>query len=112
MDAKLGMFIHWGPYAGPARGEWWMHNGPVTPENYKKYVTDATSEQFTADAYDPAAWAQLAKDFGAKYTTLTTRHHDGFALWPLNHPNAWARGRRRSAVTSSRTTCRRYGRPD
>ncbi|MEV6210690.1 alpha-L-fucosidase [Kitasatospora sp. NPDC051914] len=92
MDAKLGMFIHWGPYAGPAKGEWYMHSAAVTPANYRKYVTDATSEQFTADAYNPAAWAQLAKDFGAKYATLTTRHHDGFALWPLNHPNAWSSG--------------------
>jgi alpha-L-fucosidase len=92
MDAKLGMFIHWGVYSGPGKGEWWMHNAPVTPANYRKYVTDATSEQFTADAYDPAAWAQLAKDFGAKYATLTTRHHDGFALWPLNHPNSWNSG--------------------
>ncbi|MFF4361272.1 alpha-L-fucosidase [Streptomyces sp. NPDC001604] len=91
-DAKLGMFIHWGVYSGPAKGEWWMHNAPITPANYRKYVTDATSEQFTADAYDPTAWAQLAKDFGAKYVTLTTRHHDGFALWPLNHPNAWSSG--------------------
>ncbi|GAB3970441.1 hypothetical protein GCM10029978_043720 [Actinoallomurus acanthiterrae] len=91
-DAKLGMFIHWGVYAGPAKGEWWMHNAPITPSDYRKYVTDATSEQFTADAYDPAAWAQLAKDFGAKYVTLTTRHHDGFALWPLNHPNSWNSG--------------------
>ncbi|MFJ8625022.1 alpha-L-fucosidase [Kitasatospora sp. NPDC093550] len=91
-DAKLGMFIHWGPYAGPANGEWYMHSAAVTPENYRKYVTDATPQQFTADAYDPAAWARLAKDFGAKYVTLTTRHHDGFALWPLNHPNAWSSG--------------------
>ena len=91
-DAKLGMFIHWGVYSGPAKGEWWMHNAPVTPSDYQKYVTDATSEQFTADAYDPTAWAQLAKDFGAKYVTLTTRHHDGFALWPLNHPGSWNSG--------------------
>ncbi|MGW1747092.1 alpha-L-fucosidase [Streptomyces sp. NPDC002092] len=91
-DAKLGMFIHWGVYSGPAKGEWWMHNAPITPANYQKYLTDATSEQFTADAYDPTAWAQLAKDFGAKYVTLTTRHHDGFALWPLKHPNAWSSG--------------------
>ncbi|MFC5666020.1 alpha-L-fucosidase [Kitasatospora misakiensis] len=91
-DAKLGMFIHWGPYAGPARGEWYMHSAAVTPADYRKYVDDASSEQFTADAYDPAAWAQLAKDFGAKYATLTTAHHDGFALWPLNHPDAWHSG--------------------
>ncbi|MFE9452425.1 alpha-L-fucosidase [Streptomyces sp. NPDC006739] len=91
-DAKLGMFIHWGVYSGPAQGEWYMHSAAITPANYRKFVTDATSEQFTADAFDPAAWAQLAKDFGAKYTTLTTRHHEGFALWPLNHPNAWSSG--------------------
>lgn len=91
-DARLGMFIHWGVYSGPAKGEWWMHNAPVTPSDYRKYVTDTSDEQFTADAYDPTAWAQLATDFGAKYTVLTTRHHDGFALWPLNHPNAWSAG--------------------
>ncbi len=88
-DAKLGMFIHWGPYAGPARGEWYMHNAAITPENYRKYVTDTTSEQFTASAYNPGDWAQLAKDMGAKYTVLTARHHDGFALFPSAHPNAW-----------------------
>ncbi|WP_079158474.1 alpha-L-fucosidase [Streptomyces caniscabiei] len=91
-DAKIGMFIHWGPYSGPAKGEWYMENAAITPENYKKYVTDATGEQFTGSAYDPAAWAQLAKDMGAKYTVLTARHHDGFALWPSTHPNAWHSG--------------------
>ena len=88
-DAKLGLFLHWGPYAGPAKGEWYMHNAAVTPANYRKYVTDATSEQFTASAYHPSDWAQLAKDMGAKYAVLTTRHHDGFALFPSAHPNAW-----------------------
>ena len=91
-DAKIGMFIHWGPYSGPAKGEWYMENAAITPENYRKYVTDATSEQFTGSAYDPAGWAQLAKDMGAKYTVLTARHHDGFALWPSTHPNAWHSG--------------------
>ncbi|MFE7835151.1 alpha-L-fucosidase [Streptomyces sp. NPDC057474] len=91
-DAKLGMFIHWGVYSGPAKGEWYMENAAVTPENYKKYVTDATAEQFTGTAYNPAEWAQLAKDMGAKYTVLTARHHDGFALWPSTHANAWHSG--------------------
>ncbi|NUT94450.1 MAG: alpha-fucosidase [Saccharothrix sp.] len=88
-DAKLGMFLHWGPYAGPANGEWYMHSAAITPANYRKYVTEATSEQFTASAYNPTDWAQLAKDMGAKYTVLTARHHDGFALFPSAHPNAW-----------------------
>ncbi|WP_433175499.1 alpha-L-fucosidase [Actinoallomurus sp. CA-150999] len=91
-DAKLGMFIHWGVYSGPAKGEWYMHDAAVTPANYQRFVTDVTSEQFTADAYNPAAWAQLAKDFGARYTVLTTRHHDGFALWPAGQPNAFNAG--------------------
>ncbi|MGW0820112.1 alpha-L-fucosidase [Streptomyces sp. NPDC002845] len=92
-DAKLGMFIHWGVYSGPARGEWYMENAAITPENYRKYVTDATSEQFTASAYNPADWAQLAKDMGARYTVLTARHHDGFALWPsTTHSNTWHSG--------------------
>ena len=91
-DAKLGMFIHWGVYSGPAKGEWYMENSAVTPENYRTYFTDATGEQFTASAYHPADWAQLAKDMGAKYTVLTTRHHEGFALWPSTHPNAFHAG--------------------
>jgi len=91
-DAKLGMFIHWGVYSGPAKGEWYMENSAVTPANYRKYVTEATGEQFTASAYNPADWAQLAKDMGAKYTVLTARHHEGFALWPSTHPNAWHAG--------------------
>ncbi|WTI42969.1 alpha-L-fucosidase [Streptomyces sp. NBC_00589] len=69
-----------------------MQESAVTPENYKKYFTDATGEQFTASAYKPADWAQLAKDMGAKYTVLTARHHEGFALWPSTHPNAWHAG--------------------
>ena len=91
-DAKLGMFIHWGVYSGPAKGEWYMENAAVTPEDYRKYATDATGEQFTASAYNPADWAQLAKDMGARYTVLTARHHEGFALWPSTHPNAWHAG--------------------
>jgi len=91
-DAKLGMFIHWGVYSGPAQGEWYMENAAVPPEQYRTFFTDTTSQQFTASAYNPADWAQLAKDMGAKYTVLTARHHEGFALWPTTHPNAWHAG--------------------
>ncbi|GAB3890998.1 hypothetical protein GCM10029964_063450 [Kibdelosporangium lantanae] len=88
-DAKIGMFIHWGAYAGPAQGEWYMRNQQVKPSVYRELVTDATAQQFTADQYDPSAWAQLAKDAGARYVVLTTRHHDGFGLAANSHPNAW-----------------------
>jgi alpha-L-fucosidase len=111
-DAKLGMFIHWGVYSGPAKGEWYMENAAVPPEEYRKYFTDATSEQFTASAYNPADWAQLASDMGAKYSVLTARHHDGFALWPSTHPNAWHSGQapmQRDLIASYVTAVRNAG---
>ncbi|MEU5647245.1 alpha-L-fucosidase [Streptomyces milbemycinicus] len=111
-DAKLGMFIHWGVYSGPAKGEWYMENAAVTPENYRTYVTDATGEQFTATAYKPADWARLAKDMGAKYTVLTARHHEGFALWPSTHPGAWHAGQaplRRDFISQYVTAVRDAG---
>ena len=75
-DAKFGMFIHWGLYAIPAQGEWYMNDKKVPVEEYRKLM-----EQFNPQRYDPAAWAKTAKDAGMKYMVLTARHHDGFALW-------------------------------
>ncbi|WP_062214462.1 alpha-L-fucosidase [Streptomyces sp. NBRC 109706] len=91
-DAKLGMFIHWGVYSGPAKGEWHMENDAVPPEDYRRYLTEEGDQQFTAESYDPAAWAALATEMGARYTVLTTRHHDGFSLFPSDHENAWHAG--------------------
>ena len=75
--AKLGIFIHWGVYS---RGDWsesWsFHNGVVSMEDYFAQEAD-----FTAANYDPAAWVQLIRESGAKYTVITSKHHDGFALW-------------------------------
>lgn len=76
-EAKLGIFIHWGIYS---RGDWsesWaFFNGEV---GYDEYMAQA--KDFTAANYDPDAWAKLFADAGAKYAVLTTKHHDGFALW-------------------------------
>ena len=76
-QAKLGIFIHWGIYS---RGDWsesWaFHNGVVSMEDYFAQEAD-----FTAAHYDPAAWVQLIRESGAKYTVITSKHHDGFALW-------------------------------
>ena len=75
--AKLGIFIHWGPYStGRTSESWAFHNGHVTLEDYMKQA-----DEFTAANYDPEYWAQLIKDSGARYTVITTKHHDGFALW-------------------------------
>lgn len=81
-DAKFGVFVHWGLYAIPARGEWYMNNEKVSPEAYAKLATE-----FNPHHYDPVSWAKLAKTAGARYMVLTARHHDGFALWdsPASH---------------------------
>lgn len=75
--AKLGIFIHWGIYSkGDDSESWPIFNGRISVEDYMKQ-----SDYFTAENYDPAYWAQLIKESGARYTVITTKHHDGFALW-------------------------------
>ena len=89
-DAKFGMFIHWGLYAVPATGEWTMQWSAVPIDKYRKFATDqGDGVYFDAKDYDPAEWAKIAKDSGMKYTCLTARHHEGFALYDSKHPNAW-----------------------
>jgi alpha-L-fucosidase len=75
-EAKFGLFMHWGVYSIPGRGEWvqWQEQIPV--DEYAKLA-----DQFHPDNFDPDAWAALAKEAGMKYTVLTARHHDGFALF-------------------------------
>lgn len=76
-DAKLGIFIHWGIYAVNGISESWsFHNGYITYDDYMKQLSG-----FTASKYNPENWAKLIKDSGAKYAVLTTKHHDGVALW-------------------------------
>jgi alpha-L-fucosidase len=75
-DAKFGVFVHWGLYAIPAKGEWHMFNDKVPAAEYARLA-----RQFNPRHYDPDAWASLASDAGARYMVLTARHHDGFALF-------------------------------
>jgi len=90
LDAKFGMFIHWGLYSGVGRGEWVMQNEGILPEDYRQYAyPDSGDAYFDAAAYHPEAWAQLAKDAGMKLMCLTTRHHDGFCLFDSPYPNAF-----------------------
>lgn len=77
LDAKLGIFVHYGIYAVDGVAESWsFFTGRVPKEAYY-----AQAERFTAANYDPAAWADLFVRAGAKYAVLTTKHHDGIALW-------------------------------
>ncbi|HEU6448593.1 MAG TPA: alpha-L-fucosidase [Verrucomicrobiae bacterium] len=75
-DAKFGMFIHFGLYAIPGRGEWVQFNEGIPVNEYAKLA-----QQFNPTNFTPDSWAQLAKAAGAKYVVLTSRHHDGFALF-------------------------------
>jgi alpha-L-fucosidase len=75
-DAKFGLFMHWGVYSILGRGEWVQWNEQIPVEEYAKLAG-----QFHPDHFDPNAWAAAAKSAGMRYTVLTSRHHDGFALF-------------------------------
>lgn len=76
-DAKLGIFIHWGIYAVNGISESWsFFNDQISHKDYLKQT-----EGFTCENYDPEFWAKLIKESGAKYSVITSKHHDGFALW-------------------------------
>ena len=75
-EARFGMFIHYGLYSIPARGEWVMSDEEMSDDQYRKYF----------DAFDPCdldmrQWAKAAKDAGMKYMVMTAKHHDGFCLY-------------------------------
>jgi len=76
-DARLGIFIHWGIYSAGNGSESWAFRNGDTP--YETYMAQAKT--FTAANYNPEKWAELFKAAGARYAVLTSKHHDGFALW-------------------------------
>lgn len=90
--ARFGLFIHWGLYAIPARGEWVRSVEQMPQEQYQPYF-----EEFDPVDYDPAAWVRAAKAAGMQYAVLTAKHHDGFCLFD-------------SALTDFKSTNTRLGR--
>lgn len=77
-DAKLGIFIHYGIYAVAGVDESWsFYNKKISHADYMNQM-----KGFTAAKYNPEAWADLIKESGARYAVITTKHHDGVALWP------------------------------
>lgn len=114
-DCKFGIFIHWGIYSVPAfaprtwelgevEGEEWFCNnpyaewyynsvnigrGPTYEHHIEKYGKDFKYEDFIpmwkAENWDPKEWADLFQKAGARYVVLTTKHHDGFCLYPSGY---------------------------
>jgi len=75
-DAKFGMFIHWGVYSLLQDDAWVMNTRRLHLPEY-----ETLAAQFNPTRFDPAAWVDLAKAAGARYITVTTKHHDGFAMF-------------------------------
>ena len=109
--ASLGMFVHWGISSVDASGElsWGMMREQPGPDSPEEYFNQAG--RFNPDAYDPDEWILAAKNAGMEYAVLTTKHHDGFAMWPSEygdfHTGEYIGGR--DFVGEFVDACRRHG---
>ena len=75
-DDRFGLFIHWGLYSSVGKGEWVMEDDQLPILEYRKLARG-----FNPTRFDAGHWAKLAKDSGAKYITVTAKHHDGFCMF-------------------------------
>ncbi|WP_189267580.1 alpha-L-fucosidase [Streptomyces fuscichromogenes] len=125
-DAKFGIFIHWGVYSVPAwapvgvqYAEWYWDqmqdpNNPTYAHHRDTYGADFAYDdfipRFTAEKFDPRAWVELFRDAGAQYHVLTSKHHEGFALWDtkVSDRNAVRLGPKRDLVKELFEASRRY----
>jgi alpha-L-fucosidase len=116
-EAKFGMFIHWGVYSVPAGfyqgkpvagiGEWIMNRGKIPMAEYQTYAKEFNPTNFNADA-----WVKAAKDAGMNYIVITSKHHDGFAMFdtkasPWNIMQASPYGK--DPLKDLAAACRKYG---
>ena len=120
VDARFGMFIHWGVYSG-AEGywkgeklrndndyaEWIFYRNRIEKDEYLTLL-----DRFDWDSIDPEEWVLLAKKAGMKYVTLTAKHHDGFALWDskvTDYDIANYTNPQRDIVKELAVACRKHG---
>ncbi len=116
-DARFGLFIHWGVYAVPAGtykgeripgiGEWIMNRGKIPMAEYQEFA-----KEFNPVKYDPDAWVKLAREAGMKYIVITSKHHDGFALFD-SRVSTWdvvdATPYGRDLIAPLAEACKKYG---
>ena len=81
VQARFGLFIHWGLYSLAARREWLRMEERIPTEVYRQRYFD----HFDPDLYDPNAWADAAADAGMKYFVVTTKHHEGFCMFDTQY---------------------------
>ncbi|WP_405722862.1 alpha-L-fucosidase [Streptomyces sp. NBC_01537] len=125
-DAKFGVFIHWGVYSVPAGGvrksaaEWYLRRiNQVGSAEYNLHRTiygpdfpyDAFIPQFKAENYNPDEWVRLFESAGARYFVVTSKHHDGFAVYPsvVTNRHSVAMGLHRDLVGELVSAARRRG---
>ncbi|XP_072943709.1 tissue alpha-L-fucosidase-like isoform X2 [Epargyreus clarus] len=97
--AKVGIFVHWGVYSVPGYGSEWFWNHWIGGDknikdfmknNYPPWFTyQEFAPMFKAEFFDPDFWAALFEKAGAKYVVLTTKHHDGYTLYPSRRSFSW-----------------------
>jgi len=116
-DAKFGMFIHWGVYSVPAGiyqdkpvsgiGEWIMNRGKIPMAEYQSFAKKFNPVKFDADA-----WVKAASDAGMKYIVITSKHHDGFAMFDTK-VSSWnivqASPYGKDPLKDLAAACRKYG---
>jgi alpha-L-fucosidase len=116
-EARFGMFIHWGLYAIPAGtwngkqvsgiGEWIMNKGKIPVADYQKLPG-----QFNPVKFDAEQWVKMAKDAGVKYIVITSKHHDGFAMFKSDASSyniVDATPFKRDVVAEMAAACKKYG---
>jgi alpha-L-fucosidase len=106
MDKRFGMFIHFGPISLRGTEISWSRNKQVPPDEYDNLYKEFNPVLFNADT-----WAKAAKDAGMKYLTITSKHHDGFCLWPTSFSayNIMNSPFKRDIVGELAQACRKQG---
>ena len=118
-QAKYGLFIHWGLYAIPAGewkgkqipglGEWIMNRAHIPVAQYEQLAKQFNPSKFNADT-----WVQMAQDAGMKYIVITSKHHDGFAMFgsKVSHYNVVeATPFKRDILKELAAACQKHGMP-
>ena len=113
-EARFGLFIHWGLYAIPAgewngkttHGEWIRTTAEIPIDQYDKFI-----DRFNPVKFDADKWVQMAKNAGMKYIVITSKHHDGFALFDSKYTDfdVMSTPFKRDIMNELATACRKYG---